>query len=233
MNGGGCKGLPQQLRTEIRSRRRRAQRCQPGAAAARQQPRQRPRQREPEQSAGDHQRGKGCGGQAQPRGQNARAGGCPQAADGAQHPQAAHAVQHDRPARCRRVLPGAAQHHGAVDVAADHGAGQERVQANGLKVPARGVAHAHLGAQPARQRAPAQGRDEVGGNARRQPRQQPADVRLPQLRQHARRVGQGQHRGQQRQPEQAAQQGLVGALHATISGAVRACWACAGAVFDA
>ena len=173
------------------------------------------------------------GGQVQPRGQHIGAGGCPQAADGAQHPQAAHAVQHDRPARCRRVLPGAAQHHGAVDVAADHGAWQERVQANGLKVPARGVAHAHLGAQPARQRAPAQGRDEVGGNARRQPRQQPADVRLPQLRQHARRVGQGQHRGQQRQPEQAAQQGLVGVLHATISGAVHACWACAGAVFDA
>ena len=54
---------------------------------------------------------------------------------------------------------------------------------------------------------------------------------LAQLAQHARRVGQPEHGAQQRQPEQAAPQGLAGALHTMISVAAGAGGCCAGGRF--
>ena len=50
-------------------------------------------------------------------------------------------------------------------------------------------------------------------------------LRRAQLRQHPRRVGQRQHGGQQRQPQQAAQKGPACACHAIDSEAASACWA--------
>ncbi len=114
-----------------------------------------------------------------------------------EHPQAAHAVQQHRQARFERLLPARLQRHRPIQVASHHRARKQRVDGNTLEVGDGGPAGAHRMAEPAHQRAPAQGRHEVGAYRSRESGEQPGRIGLADPLEHRAPVRDPQHREQQ------------------------------------
>ena len=191
-----------------------------------------PGQHQPQAGGQACQAGQGPGRHPRPGREHRGRGQRTQGTEHAQHPHPAEPVQHDRGTGRHGTLAALPQGHRPVHVAAHHGAGQQGVQPHGLEVPAQRRPARHLCPQPLHQCPPAQGGHDVGCQRQRQPRQKPQRLRLSQPLPQLRKIRQHHHAQQEAQTQQPAQQGLVGAAHASgasggpAAGAVSASGSC-------